>query len=209
MNRRKSRMWLAASAALLGTIATGGAVEAQTKKVAYQGLLRGGGGPVTGGCDFEYTIWDAESGGSQVAGPINVGGVAVAAGIFHSKLGVDEAVFDGKKRWMQIRVCCPAGSCTPETLSPRQEITRSPQSLSAIRAIEGAGPAGTVEIDADTGNVGIGVPEPSEKLEVDGNVKASGRSNQATGDYSFAAAVVLDGPRGLTDRGLAASRMIA
>ncbi len=145
-------------------------------KITYQGRLTNSGMALNALADFEYTIWSAEVGGTQLAN-VGIGGIPVDDGIFTAKLDFGAGAISGGEMWMEIKVCHPAGSCTLEPLTPRQEITASPQ---AVRAIEGAGPQGVVEVSADTGNVGIGVADPVAKLEVDGDVKSSGPMTSST-----------------------------
>lgn len=145
-------------------------------KITYQGRLTNSGIALNALADFEYTIWSAEVGGTQLAN-VGIGGIPVDDGIFTAKLDFGAGAISGGEMWMEVKVCHPAGSCILEPLSPRQEITASPQ---AVRAIEGAGPQGVVEVSADTGNVGIGVADPVAKLEVDGDVKSSGAMTSST-----------------------------
>ena len=48
----------------------------------YQGRLSGGGSPVTGNYDFQFTLYDALTGGNVVSGPFNVINIAVTNGLF-------------------------------------------------------------------------------------------------------------------------------
>ncbi|MGC8960446.1 MAG: hypothetical protein ACP5OO_11825, partial [Chloroflexia bacterium] len=46
----------------------------------YQGQLRSGGNPVSGTCDFQFGLWDAETGGSQI-GSVEKTNVPVSNGL--------------------------------------------------------------------------------------------------------------------------------
>lgn len=64
----------------------------------YQGLLEDGGGPVTNtspGCDFEFTLWDDPSAGSQIGGTESKGGVSVSDGVITVDLDFSAGSFNG------------------------------------------------------------------------------------------------------------------
>lgn len=94
----------------------------------YQGQLKSGGSAVTDTCDFEFGLWDEPSDGNQKASTVTVDAVAVNEGLFTVNLDFGEA-FNGQARWLEMAVCCPSGSCTLDTLTPRQELTPAPHAL--------------------------------------------------------------------------------
>jgi hypothetical protein len=95
----------------------------------YQGRLNKDGNPVGGTCDFQFSLWDALSGGTQIGSTITKYNVAVNNGFFTEQLDFGASAFNGDARWLQIAVRCPAGSGSYTTLSPRQPLTAAPYAL--------------------------------------------------------------------------------
>ena len=102
----------------------------------YQGQLRQAGSPISGNCDFQFSLWDAAGSGSPPAGGNPIGstqtktGVGVSNGYFTiPDLDFGANAFLGEARWLQIAVRCPAGSGEYVTLSPRQPLTAVPYAL--------------------------------------------------------------------------------
>jgi hypothetical protein len=102
----------------------------------YQGQLRQAGSPISGNCDFQFSLWDAAGSGSPPAGGNPIGstqtktGVGVSNGYFTiPDLDFGADAFLGEARWLQIAVRCPAGSGEYVTLSPRQPLTAVPYAL--------------------------------------------------------------------------------
>ena len=94
----------------------------------YQGQLKKDSNPVYGECDFQFSLWDP--GGSQVGTAQTHTAVAVTDGLFTiPDLDFGGDAFNGEARLLQIAVCCPAGSGSYTTLSPRQALTPSPYAL--------------------------------------------------------------------------------
>jgi hypothetical protein len=90
----------------------------------YQGHLTKGGKPVTGTCQIVFLMWDAPSGGNY----LDAWGNSTDLKDGHFSLTVDFGpdAFTGDARWLETRVCCPAGSDTCETLKGRVELTAVP-----------------------------------------------------------------------------------
>ena len=77
----------------------------------YQGTLENAGGPVTDSCDFEFSLWDASTDGSQQgSSPDVANGVAVENGLFTVEVDFVAAAFTGDARWLEMAVCCPTGT---------------------------------------------------------------------------------------------------
>ena len=93
----------------------------------YQGELFDNSAPVNGSCDFEFTLWDADGGGTQ-QGPTLNRSVVITEGRFTDSLDFGD-VFTGEARWLQIGVCCPSPCGGFTTLNPRQELTPAPYAL--------------------------------------------------------------------------------
>ncbi len=95
----------------------------------YQGRLNQGGVPVNSTCDFEFSLWDAAVGPTQIGSTLSVNSVTVTDGLFTVQLDFEAAAFNGNARWLQIAVRCPAGAGAFTTLSPRQPLTPAPIAL--------------------------------------------------------------------------------
>ena len=99
----------------------------------YQGKLSDGGAPANGAYDFEFTLYDALSDGSQVGSTVTQGGVTVTDSLFMVQLDFGD-VFDGTALFLSIGVK-PGGSVgTYTTLTPRQQMTATPSALYASKA---------------------------------------------------------------------------
>lgn len=107
-----------------------GADAAVGTAFTYQGLLIQGANPVAGLCDFQFSLWDAASGGAQVGSTQSQANVALANGAFDAPLDFGAAAFQGESRYLQIAVRCPAGSGAYTTLSGRVALTAAPYALS-------------------------------------------------------------------------------
>jgi hypothetical protein len=84
----------------------------------YQGELRTTSGPVSGTCDFQFSLWDALDSGAQVGVTQTVNGVNVVNGLFAVQFGFGGSAFSGEERWLQIAVQC-GGIPGLTTLAPR------------------------------------------------------------------------------------------
>src|SRR5215471_5226567 len=113
------------------------AAFAQSTAFTYQGRLQDGGSPATGNYDFQFTLWDALSGGSQQppSSPITVSlmSVPVTGGVFTVQLDFGAAAFPGANRWLEVNVR-PVGAGSFTTLSPRQPIASTPYALRSASA---------------------------------------------------------------------------
>jgi len=102
---------------------------AQGTAFIYQGRLDSGGVPYSGNAEFQPTLWDAASGGTQVAenNPTQVM-VSVTNGLFVLPLDFG-ANFPGADRWLQLEVRTGFGPFT--VVSPRQKLTPMPYAITA------------------------------------------------------------------------------
>jgi hypothetical protein len=144
---------------------------------SYQGRLVEGGVAANGSYDLQFTLFDAESGGTLVAGPIAKSAVAVANGLFTVRLDFGAGVFTGEARWLEIGAKA-TGAASFTTLSPRQEVLPTLYALHSARAQSAAqadsvtGPIADSQLSPrvvrqnDAGNVSIGTSEPRAKLDV-------------------------------------------
>jgi hypothetical protein len=116
----KPRHLFMASMAIIASVSAA-AVRADTE-FTYQGSLKQNGQLASGSFNFEFSLWSAPAGGSQV-GPTNTkNGVQVSNGVFNVVLDFGGAAFNNNDRWLEVKV-------NSVTLSPRQWITRSPYAI--------------------------------------------------------------------------------
>lgn len=132
----------------------------------YQGRLTQAGNPVTGACDFQFSLWDAASGGSQVGSTLTKTSVALTGGYFDAVLdfgdgGLGTATFAGDARWLAIGVRCPADSGSYTPLSGRVALNAAPYALSlrpgAVVAGDKSGFTVLTARNTTTGDFGAGL----------------------------------------------------
>lgn len=95
----------------------------------YQGLLRKAGTPVDVACNFQFSLWDASSLGTQIGDTLIRSNVAVGKGLFTiPDLDFGQGAFQGDARYLEIVVQCP-GDPGYIVLTPRQALTPTPYAL--------------------------------------------------------------------------------
>ena len=146
----------------------------------YQNLLIDGNDVLDGSYDLMVSLFDDPNEG-ELRGTVFVDDLDVNDGWFEIMLDFGDGVFDGSALWLETAVR-PGELEDPNEyviLLPRWEITPTPYALYAKTAgtAYALGTVGglpdTVYV-ADNGNVGIGTTSPSEKLDVEGIILASG-----------------------------------
>jgi hypothetical protein len=115
--------------ALLGLFGLIASAWTQGTAFTYQGYLRQSGTPVNANHDFQFSLWTAASGGTQVGSTQTLTNVSVQNGLFTVSLDFGN-VWDGADRFLQIAVR-PAGSGSYTTLSPRVKINPTPYAIRA------------------------------------------------------------------------------
>lgn len=110
-------------------MALGAPIAALDTAFSYQGRLNDAGSPADGDYDFQFIIFTAEVGGSQVGPILNGDHVQVIDGYFTVYLDFGAGVFDGTALWLEVQVRDGGsmGAYTP--LAPRQAVLPSPYSL--------------------------------------------------------------------------------
>jgi hypothetical protein len=145
---------------------TGGTPIDQT--FTYQGQLRNAGQLVNGPVDLKITMWDADTGGSQVGSTNTFNAMQLNDGRFACGLNFGNAAFDGSNRWIQVEFRNPAGSGQYQALSPRDKITATPYALYALNGANGVWVYDTNQqsVSVMGKKVGIGTSNPTAALEV-------------------------------------------
>ncbi|MBL1217664.1 MAG: hypothetical protein D8M59_09235 [Planctomycetes bacterium] len=137
----------------------------------YRGQLMRQGKPVGDLVDFEFTLWDAAEGGSQIGQPQWVIGQAVVEGLFSVSLdfGADSFIGNTTERWLEITVLSSLDT-EPVTLVPRQRIAVAPFALYALKTLpdDGAGAPGS----------GTATPTDRGPVAVTGDVGRDGRNGR-------------------------------
>lgn len=127
--RACSRIMVLFVALLLSVHAT----MAQTTPFTYQGRLTDGSLSVNGLYDFQFKLFDALMGGSQVGSTLSPTNVSVSGGVFTVTLDFGVAAFPGANRFLDISVRVAGGGSFTQ-LTPRQPITSTPYAIRALAA---------------------------------------------------------------------------
>ena len=96
----------------------------------YQGRLTDGGSFANGVYDFQFKLYNAETGGAQVGSLVAGDDIAVSGGLFNATLDFGD-VFNGDALWLEISVRSGNESGSYTALSPRQSLTPTPYALRA------------------------------------------------------------------------------
>ncbi|MEQ1642258.1 MAG: tail fiber domain-containing protein [Pyrinomonadaceae bacterium] len=106
--------------------------SAQSTSFNYQGNLKSGGNDANGSHDFEFALFNAESGGAQLGSTVTQTGVAVTNGIFAVTLDFGNQ-FPGASRFLEIRVRLAGGGAFT-TLTPRQPVSSTPYAIKSTNS---------------------------------------------------------------------------
>ncbi len=99
----------------------------------YQGKLTDSGAPANGTYDFEFKLYNALSGGSQVGSTVATGDVTVTNGLFTVQLDFGN-VFNGTALYLNIGVRPGASTGAYTALVPRQPLSATPYAIYASKA---------------------------------------------------------------------------
>ncbi len=122
----------AAILCLVAVFSAAVAAHAQTTEFTYQGRLTSSAQNATGGFDFEFRLFDAETGGTEIAAQQRLN-VPVAGGIFSVKLDFG-ANFNGQARFLEIAARASGTSDAFSILTPRQPFTSAPYAIKSLTA---------------------------------------------------------------------------
>ena len=178
-------------ALLFATLALASPALAQSTAFTYQGKLKNGSLPANGLHDFRFSLFDAQSGGSQVGTTQCVDDIVVTDGVFSATIDFGQQFASGAPRFLQIDVRADTGlDCANQTgfttLAQRQAISPTPlanhaKSAFSLDAPDGS-PANAVFVDND-GKVGVGTTTPAALLHVKGaaeGIRVEGPSGDST-----------------------------
>lgn len=108
---------------------TAGTQAALGTAFTYQGRLIDDGDLANGTYDFEFKLYNAASGGSQVSSTITRGDLTVTDGLFTVELDFGSGAFKGDARWLEIGVRTGSSTGAYTTLIPRHPLAPAPYAL--------------------------------------------------------------------------------
>ncbi|MBI3850308.1 MAG: tail fiber domain-containing protein [Verrucomicrobia bacterium] len=115
---------------------------AQGTAFTYQGRLTDGTNVASGPVELQLTLWNALTGGAQVAAAVPTSTVVtVTNGLFTMPVDFGAAAFNGADRYVQIELRTTIGPFT--LLSPRQKISAAPYAVLAGNVAAGGIASGT------------------------------------------------------------------
>ena len=138
-------------------------VFAQGTAFTYQGRLNTDGSPANGRYDFTFTLWNTNSGGSEIGGAFTNAGVGVANGLFTVPLDFGAGIYTSQSCWLQVNV--ETNGVGPYVaLTPRQPLTPTPYAVYA----ESSGGVANTSISAAQLNT-PGAPSSGQVLVFNGS----------------------------------------
>jgi hypothetical protein len=123
--------------------------------ISYQGQLQKGGGAYNGTCNFQFSLWDAATSGTQRGSTLTRTSLTVANGLFSTELDFGNP-FWGEKSWLETSVQC-AGDASYTKLSPRQPQNAVPYAMGLFpgASIRGTNASSVLELVNTTGGAGV------------------------------------------------------
>jgi hypothetical protein len=114
-----------------------GALAATDSGFTYQGRLTDGGSAANGQYDFQFILYNAAVGGSQVGPIVTRGDVAVSNGLFSVTLDFGK-VFNGTAYYLDIGVRPGSSTGAYTLLQPRQALTPAPYANGIVLPYDGS-----------------------------------------------------------------------
>ena len=102
----------------------------------YQGRLQQSNSPVSGMCDFQFSLWDESAAGALIGTTNEIPSISVSNGLFTVTLDFGAAAFNGDGRWLEIAVRTTGSLADFTSLTPRQKLTATPYALQAATALQ-------------------------------------------------------------------------
>ena len=106
---------------------------AQGTAFTYQGQLQNNGSPASGTYNLTFSLFNTNTSGVPIAGPVTNNAVGVTNGLFTVLIDFGPGVFTGATNWLQIGVATN-GATSFTTLTPRQQLTPTPYAIYAESA---------------------------------------------------------------------------
>ena len=160
--------------ALIAAVAIGTPAHAAPvgTSFSYQGEMRYDNQPANGDYDFEFALFDVETGGIPLA--IDVAGdQPVNAGLFSTRIDYTEVPFAASQDyWLEVRVREGASTGGYQQLLPRQKVTPSPYAINA-RGVQAAGVNNAALADGAVSGGKIALDAVSSSKIVDGTIAAA------------------------------------
>lgn len=135
--------------ALLFVLASLASTVTAETAFTYQGRLSAAGAPAQGSYDFQFRLYNAETGGTAVGSMQSAAAVAVSGGVFSVLLDFGDGPFNSAPRWLQIEVR-EAGAGGYSVLAPRQRVGASPFAIETMFVAPGAVDTAALQDDAVT-----------------------------------------------------------
>jgi hypothetical protein len=115
---------------------------AQGTAFTYQGQLQNNGNPASGTYNLTFLLFNTNTSGVALAGPVTNNGVIVSNGLFTALIDFGPGVFTGASNWLEVAVRTN-GNGGFTTLAPRQQVTPTPYAIFANTASNLTGNAST------------------------------------------------------------------
>ena len=145
--------WLALVALL--SLMQASTAFAQGTAFTYQGQLQNNGSPVSGSYNLTFTLFNTNTGGEPIAGPVTNSPVRVINGLFTVVMDFGPGVFTGATNWLEIAVE-PNGGSAFTTLAPRQQLTPVPYAIMASSASDVIGTISAAQLSGLVPNASLG-----------------------------------------------------
>ena len=120
---------------LLALVASfNGTAQPLTDTFTYQGKLEDDGAFANGLFDFEFRLFEDETQDLQIGPTLSLDDVDVVEGIFTVQLDFGAGLFNGQRRWLEIRLKQSDDTGGLTILAPRQELRAAPNALYAVES---------------------------------------------------------------------------
>ncbi len=163
----------------------------------YQGKLVAAGLGFNASADFEFRLFDAPSGGTQIGPTLAANNLTVINSQFAVVLDFGTGVFVGEGRWLEISVK-ESGPGPYQTLSPRQALTATPYAMYALNGNPGpAGPQGPQGPQGDPGATGPQGPAGAPGAQGPQGIPGADGAQGPVGPAGAPGPQGLQGPQGI------------